>query len=287
MRTSKSLLLVLVVVGVILSSCSSNAAVVSPTEITIALPTSVSTSTSTNTLLPTIDETKINLSAQLYLDENSSPDTLGEPNYPDYSYFWNDLGNGYVYRFENEEWVVAQPWTRIVPFKDVDTTSYVEGELRQDYVQLWKDKQLVYSLPVPFGDRPHTFLRYENHWIFSFGDDWDKQIWIVQDGIILNDLHDYDSAFSLFLLDDKPFFFFRRGDQFGVSFNNEEKLLPYPNISYDVVCCDNVGRGARNPRAGGTKVGFWVWWGDNEYQYDEYRYVEIGLRGRISARKNA
>jgi len=101
MRTLKSLLLVLAIVGVILSSCSSNAAVVSPTEITIALPTSVSTSTSANTLPPTIDETKINLSVELYLDENSSPDKPGELNYPEYSYFWNDLGNGYIYHFEN------------------------------------------------------------------------------------------------------------------------------------------------------------------------------------------
>jgi hypothetical protein len=140
----------------------------------------------------------MNLSAELYLDENSSPDKLGELNYPEYSNFWNDLGNGYIYHFENEEWVIAQPETRIVPLKDVDTTRHVEGELGQHYIQLWKDKQLVYSLPVRFGDQPHTFLRYEDHWIFSFGDDIDKQIWIVQDGIILNDLHNYDSAFSLF-----------------------------------------------------------------------------------------
>ena len=127
-------------------------------------------------------------------------------------------------------------------------------------------------------DEPHTFLRYQDHWIFSFGDDFDKEIRIVQDGVILNDLRDYDSAFSLFLLDNKPFFFFRRGDQFGVSFDDEEILLPYPNVSYDVICCENGGRGALNRRATNRAVGFWVWWGDSEYQYDEYRYVEIGLR---------
>ena len=159
MRTSKLLLLVLAIVGVILSSCSSNNSVVSPTHIAIALPTmlpnavttslleptSVATSTSTNTLIPTIDKTRINLSSKLYLDENSSPDNLGELNYPDYDYFSNDLGHGYIYHFENEEWVIAQPETRIVPLKDIDTTRHVEGELSQHYIQLWKDQQLVYS----------------------------------------------------------------------------------------------------------------------------------------------
>lgn len=286
MRTLKSSLLLYVVAVTVISSCNSNTSAVTPIDITIAspavLPTATFTSTPeptltpsitpTNIPIPTISKTRINLSSELYVDENSSLDNLGEINHPNYSYFRNDVW-GYVYNFEDEEWVITQPETCIFPSSDFNCDSHVEDTLRAYYVQLWKDRELIYSLPVNFGVQPHTFLRYEDHWIFSFGNDWDNKGWIVQDGIILNDLYDYDTAFSLFLLDDKPFFFFQRGDQFGISFDNEEILLPYPNISFGPICCDNGGAGHWNPRASNTKVGFYVKRGEAEYQY-----IEIGLR---------
>lgn len=285
MRTLKSLLLSCSI-AVTIASCSSKTPVTSPTVAVSVSPTILATATSTptpeptrtptitptNTPVPTISQTRVNLSPELYLYENASPDTLGELNYPEYSYFWNDLGNGYIYHFEDEEWVVAQPRTRIVPLKDVDTTYHIEGELDASFVQVWKNRKLIYSFPVGGAVyEPHTLLRYEDHWIFSFGIDWYNQGRIVQDGIILNDLYDYDTTFSLFLLDGKPFFFFRRGEQFGVSFHNEEIILPYSNIIYDPVCCEGGGR--LNPRASATKVGFYVKQGDSQSQY-----IEIGLR---------
>lgn len=274
---------------VIIASCSSNTPVVSPTSTAIDSPTLSPTATftytpkstntpivtPTSTPIPTVSTTRINLSSELYLDENSSPDNLGKPNHPDYSYFHydKDLVWGYIYHFENEEWVIAEAWTCIFPSNDVNCDSPVEGKLLAHYVQLWKDGEIIYSLNVNHSDQPHTFLRYDDHWIFSFGTDWYNQGWIVQDGIILNDLYDYDTTFSLFLLNDKPFFFFQRGDQFGISFHGEEILLPYSNISYGAVCCEGGGAGRLNPRASDTKVGFYVKRGDANPQY-----VEIGLR---------
>jgi hypothetical protein len=281
------LLLFLFAIGVIILSCSSNTPAVSQTDITITPSTKLPTATFTfvpepthtptitpiNTPIPTISKTKVNLSPELYLDENSSLDNLqGEPNYPDYSYFTNGYGGGFIYHFGNEEWVVARTWTRILPFNDVDAVPYIEGELRQHYVQVWRDEKLLYSFPAPdISTLPYTLLRYDDHWIFWFMDHNTNLGRIVQDGILLNDLHGYANAFSLFLLDGKPFFFFQRGDQFGVSFNNQEILLPYSNISYDLVCCDNGGR--RNPRGTNIMVGFYT-----QRKNSEYQYIEIGLR---------
>jgi hypothetical protein len=130
---------------------------------------------------------------------------------------------------------------------------------------------MIYSFPVSDGTQLHRFLRYEDHWILSFGEEWNNQMLVVQDGILLNELHDYDTAFSIFLLDGKPFFFFQRGDQLGISFHGEEIPLPYSTISYTNFCC--TGEGSRTPRASETKVGFYAKRGNSPYQY-----VEIGLR---------
>lgn len=284
MRTSKSLLLLFVVI--IAASCNSNIAVISPTETTTASPTttasatftptpkptSTPTITPTNTPIPTISKTRINLSSELYLDENSSPENLEALKYPR-SNFYNDLSTGFVYHFEKEEWVVGHPWTRVIPLIDVDTTRPVQGELRQYYVQLWKNGKLIYSHPVEYIDYPHRFLRYEDHWIFSFGNIYYNQMWIAQDGVLLNDLYDYDTAFSPFVLDGKPFFFFQRGAEIGISFHNEEIALPYSSIAFGAICCEGGGIGHLNPRASDNKIGFYVQWGDSDYHY-----VEIGLR---------
>jgi len=292
MKTSKSFLFVCAVV-VILSSCSPNATVVNPTEITIAssptLESATSTSLlessntatiiSTNTPIPTSSKTRINLSEELYLDENSSPENLkGEPfsqNYVNFSNIAGDKGDGkgFIYQYDNEEWVAALTWTRLFPFDDGGPRPN-EGELRQHYVQVWKDGKMLYSYPIEgICCEPKRLVRYDDHWIFWFMDDWHNQGWIVRDGILLNDLYGYDNAFSVFLLNGKPIFFFRRVDQYGISFNGQEILLPYPNISYGPVCCESGGNLRWNPRATDSVVGFYVERGNSDYQY-----IEIGLR---------
>ena len=242
------------------------------------MPTYTPTLTPTNIPVPTISKTKIELSPELYLDENSSPDNLlGEPYHlihDDFSNLIESEGKGWgsVYNFGNEEWVVALTWTRIFPFDD--NLHPNEGELRQHYVQVWRDGKMLYSFPVDgIGYEAKSLLRYDDHWIFWFMDLNTNLGQVVQDGISLNDLHEYDSAFSLFLLDGKPFFFFQRGDRYGVSFNNQEVLLPYPNVSYGRVCCEGGGKGSWNPRGTDIMIGFYVQREDNKYQY-----IEIGLR---------
>jgi hypothetical protein len=71
--------------------------------------------TSVPTPIDTTSNTRIDLSNELYLDENSSPDLLGKRSEPERSEFYNDVSNGYIYRFGSEEWIVAQTWTRVFP----------------------------------------------------------------------------------------------------------------------------------------------------------------------------
>jgi hypothetical protein len=175
-----------------------------------------------------------------------------------------------------QEWVAALTSTFVLPFKNSYTLNetHQEGEegLHQTYLQIWKDGSLIYFLPITDNyDRPKRILRYEDHWIFWLMDDWGNKGLIVQDGILLNDLYHYDNAFSLFLLDGKPFFFFQRGSQYGISFNNQEILLPYSKIDYGPICCESGGR--NNPRGTSIMISFY-----SLSENSKYQYVEIGLR---------
>jgi hypothetical protein len=276
----KPLLIFFAVAGVAISSCSSNAPAISQSSPTVTPKTKLPTATftfvpePTNTSTATNSKTRINLSPQLYLDENSSPDNLRGKTYDNLSNFMNREGIGFIYHFGNEEWVGAVSWTRVLPFADSGVTPEPSEGLRQSYMQVWRDGKMLYSFPVDgICCRAKTLLRYEDHWLFWFMDDWGNRGWVVQDGILLNDLYDYDNAFSIFLLDGKPFFFFQRGDQVGVSFNGEEILLPYAKISYGPICCETGGTGQWNPRGTDIMVGFYILRGESERQY-----IEIGLR---------
>lgn len=285
MRTLKLSLLLSAIVVVIIASCTSNIPVVHPTAIILASPiilptttftyapepTNTPTVTPTNTPIPTMSKIRIDLSSELYLDENSSPDNLrGEPYHYDHFCFQHRNGIGCVDHFGNEEWVTVQTWTHIVPFADFHATPESGEGLRQNYFQVWRDGKLMYSSPTDSMWNQGSLLRYEDHWILWFTDHI-SQSQVVQDGVLLNDQYDYDRAFSVFLLDEKPFFFFQRGNQFGISFNNQEILLPYSNISLDKVCCEGGGR--RNPRGTNSMVGFYA-----QRENSEYQYIEIGLK---------
>lgn len=258
----------------VLLSCSSNAPVINKIDLTLTPNTNIPAISLNNTTAPTVSKTKINLSPELYLDETSSPDNLqGEIYNGDYDHFSNQNGNGLIYRFGNEEWVTSLTWTRTLPLSGFYETSQPNEELRQHYIQVWRSENLLYSFPVnDIGYEQKNLLRYGDHWIFWFTDLDTNLGWVVQDGVTLNNIHNYESAFSVFLLDDKPFFFFQRDNQFGVSFNNQEILLPYSNISYAPICCEGGGSGRWNPRGTNIMVGFYT------KENSEYRYIEIGLR---------
>jgi hypothetical protein len=242
----------------------------SPTSqigITTTKPTIIA---STQTPTPVVTPSRKNISSKLYISENSSRDNLGDPVYPEYTYFKND-NYGDIYHYKNEEWVISTIWTCILPVNDENCEVGREDTLYVYYLQIWKGRDLVYTDNINYSEKVHILYRYKDHWIFSYGDDWNNKGKIILDGKIINDEYGYDTTFSLFLLNDKPFFFFKRGEQYGISYNFEEVQLPYSNIIYDPVCCEYGG--SLNPRASKNKVGFYISIDD-----DTSQYIEIGLR---------
>src|SRR5688572_2368132 len=112
MKKLKSLLILLCIGSIATSSCSSSTPIISETDITIEPATFTFTPEPTmipkNTPTPTISKTKIDLSSELYIDENSSPDNLqGEQYQQEYDYFSNLHGNGTIYQFSDEEWITT------------------------------------------------------------------------------------------------------------------------------------------------------------------------------------
>lgn len=277
-RLGVCLLMIFTATGI--GSCGIEARNVNRVPLTLTAVSSQSSPTQPPVPEPTktpdrLAGTRVVISPELYLDEASSPDNMkGDLQVDTAEHYSNRSGYVHIYQFGPEQWVTALTWTRAVPIETLEDPAPSEVELRQHYLQVWADRELLYAYPVDgISMQPKKLLRYDEHWIFWFMNDWSVQGGVVKDGTLLNDLHDYDSAFSLFLLDGRPFFFFRRGDSVGVSFDGREIILPYATVRYGPVCCEGGGPGKYNPRATDTMVGFYTVEGDSDY-----KYVEIGLR---------
>ena len=94
-------------------------------------------------------------------------------------------------------------------------------------------------------------------------------IWgeIIRDGESLNQKYGYEEAFSFQLLDAKPFFFFKKDGQIGMSFDGIETPLNFSEVPH-YLCCS---ASSMNPRSGGKMVAFFAKRDNVDY------YVEIGI----------
>jgi hypothetical protein len=94
-------------------------------------------------------------------------------------------------------------------------------------------------------------------------------IWgeIIRDGESLNQKHGYDEAFGFQLLDAKPFFFFKKDGQIGMSYDGKETPLNFTEVSH-YLCCS---AGSLNPRSAEKMVAFFAKRDNVDY------YVEIGV----------
>jgi len=89
---------------------------------------------------------------------------------------------------------------------------------------------------------------------------------IYRDGTLLNELFGYEEMFGYQLIDDKPFYFYKKDGRIHLSFNDEDLPITYDEIIH-YRCCSGA---EKNPVAAGNWVGFWglrdgVWY-----------YTEIG-----------
>jgi hypothetical protein len=94
-------------------------------------------------------------------------------------------------------------------------------------------------------------------------------IWgeIIQDGESLNQKYGYEEAFGFQLLDAKPFFFFKKDGQIGMSYDGNETPLNFTEVPH-YKCCS---AGSLNPRTAEKMVAFFAKRDNVDY------YVEIGV----------
>jgi len=120
---------------------------------------------------------------------------------------------------------------------------------------------------------------YEGHWVLEAahvkahrqGDSvtCDAVGEIVRDGQSLNAQYGYQESFGFQLMDEKPFYFFKKGGEFGMSYDRHEIPLGYNHISHYACCSGAVA----NLRSSQTMVAFFAGRDGTTY------YVEIGLFG--------
>ena len=148
-------------------------------------------------------------------------------------------------------------------------------------VQVSRNDTPIYTVQV--GDSSTTaalrgLWADDNHWIlevahaarkFSFSNEIDFDVWgeIIQDGISLNRQHGYQEAFGFQLMKGKPFYFFKKRGQLGVSYNGVQIPLGYARVPH-YGCCS---ASALNPRSAKNMAAFFAQRGGVWY------YVEIGV----------
>jgi hypothetical protein len=155
-----------------------------------------------------------------------------------------------------------------------------KGTFEKVYIQITRNGENIYSIPAGDGS-PVTNLRglwsYSNHWVLeiayvtetftSSNEVSDYPIGkIVQDGRLINDQYKLEEAFGFQLMNGKPFYFFKRGNKIGISFEDKEINLNYDQVPH-YQCCSGS---AMNPKVAKRMVSFFA-------QRDgKWYYVEIG-----------
>ncbi|NOQ40676.1 MAG: hypothetical protein GQ562_10195 [Anaerolineales bacterium] len=99
---------------------------------------------------------------------------------------------------------------------------------------------LVFSFATYFGTQIpiKRFLAWNDHWILAVSD------FVIKDGEILNAKFGFEEVFNWYAIDDKPFYFFRKGPRVGFSYDGQF----FPDYYHEIVhgyCC---GLALNNPR---------------------------------------
>ena len=130
-------------------------------------------------------------------------------------------------------------------------------------VQVIRKGRTIFSLPVALGaDNPARFHIRGKSWLLEAHGTF------VQDGVILNEKLGYEEMFDWRLLNEKPFYFFRKGPRVGISYDG--KILPiwFEDV-YHYGCCGYAGL---NPDGTKYMVGFYA------LRDNLWRWVEIGFK---------
>ena len=90
----------------------------------------------------------------------------------------------------------------------------------------------VFAIPYlpDLGEAVFRFQSWGSHWEMETYD------FVVRDGRILNKELGFEAVFGLTLLDDKPFYFFRKGPRVGISYNGHVLPVYYEEIPHYMGC---------------------------------------------------
>src|SRR5258706_2123900 len=102
----------------------------------------------------------------------------------------------------------------------------------------------IYTMPAGVSSPTTTLQRvwtYDKHLVFEASDVEMSPSHtivgkIVQDGKLLNEQLNYQEAFGFQVFKDKSFYFFKRNDYFGISYDGQETLLDYADVPH-YNCC--------------------------------------------------
>ena len=156
----------------------------------------------------------------------------------------------------NSSWLLQNP---VFSGKDL---FYVTGT-SPSQVQVVRNGTPIFSISIALGaDNPVRFYLWKNSWLLE------EHGTLIQDGVILNEKLGYEEIFDWRPINEKPFYFFRKGPRVGISYDG--KILP---IWYDDVyyygCC---GYAALNPYRTKYMVDFFA------LRDNLWRRVEIGFK---------
>jgi hypothetical protein len=107
----------------------------------------------------------------------------------------------------------------------------------------------------------NTFQAWDDHWVLAVDN------FVIQDGEIINQPLGFEEVFDWHLINGKPFYFFRKGPQVGLSYDGQF-LQPYYHEIIHGYCC---GLALNNPTFGENTVRFF---GKRE---DTWYYVVVKI----------
>lgn len=107
---------------------------------------------------------------------------------------------------------------------------------------------LLFSFATYFGTHIpiERFLAWNDHWILAVSD------FVIQDGEILNAKFGFEEVFNWYLMEGKPFYFFRKGPQVGISYDGLFLPVYYHEIVHGYCC----GLALNNPRKDENTIRF-------------------------------
>ena len=101
-------------------------------------------------------------------------------------------------------------------------------------------RDVLFSFATYFGSRlpVEGFKSWNNDWLLLVGD------YVVQSGEIINEKFGFEEVFDWYLINDKTFYFFRKGSRIGISYDGEFLPIYYHYLPHNYCC----GLGLNNPR---------------------------------------